>query len=115
MFDVCARLAATGEHQHRLYEHRRAVVDRATFTRPTDLAGEPPTEPEPIRERTQRVQPDMCDDLPIAGFDPDPNRAVTVHLSGALSCWLSRCVATSRMPYKKGSCRAGRPETQRTS
>ena len=52
MFDIGARLATTPSVACP-YEHRPPVMHRGTFTRPTDLAGEPRTESEPIRERAK--------------------------------------------------------------
>ena len=58
---------------------------RCAFTRPADLRRETRTESEPVREPAQRVQADMRDNLGVAGLDDHPERAVTVHVSGALS------------------------------
>ena len=78
-FDVRARLAATGEHQHRLHQHLAAIVEPEP--RPRDRADNESPNPQPIRERTQRVQPDMSDDLLAAAFHHHRNRAVSVHLA----------------------------------
>ena len=58
-FDVGAGLAASGEHQHGLGQHRAPIMQRQSFTGWRDLCRQRVAEPQPDRERSQRVQPDM--------------------------------------------------------
>ena len=84
-FDVRARLAAAGQHQHRLHQHLAPIMQRQPHTAAPGCAPttNSPT-PDTVSERAQRVQPDMRDDLLAAAFHHHRNRAVTVHLASAL-------------------------------
>ncbi len=57
LFDIAAGFAAASEHQRGLHQDRASIVKRGPFTRPRELCRETRTEPEPIRERAQRMQP----------------------------------------------------------
>jgi hypothetical protein len=59
-FDVGAGLAASGEHQHGLGQHRAPIMQRQSFTCRWDPCRQRVAEPQPVRERSQRVQPDMA-------------------------------------------------------
>jgi hypothetical protein len=60
-FDVRARFTATGEHQHRLHQHLSAIMQPEP--RRPNMSRQRLAHTEPIRQRPQRVQPHMGDDL----------------------------------------------------
>ena len=85
MLDVGARLAAAGEHQHRLHQHLAPIMQRQPVHRVSGIAADNES-PSPNRSANapKSVQPDMGDDLVAATFHHHRNRAVTVHLASAL-------------------------------
>jgi hypothetical protein len=84
MLDVGARLAAAGEHQHRLHQHLAPIMQRGPLAGVRNGRRQRIAEPQPVGERPQRVQPNMGDDLVATPFHRHRNRAVTVHLASAL-------------------------------
>ena len=59
-------------------------MQREPLTRRQDPRRERITQTQPVRERAERVQPDMSHDLGATGSHHHRNHAVTVHLAGAL-------------------------------
>jgi hypothetical protein len=72
------------QHQHRLGEDLAPVMKREPLPGHRDPSGERITQPQAVGKRSQRLQPDMSDDLLAAPFHHHRNRAVTVHPAGAL-------------------------------
>ena len=101
-FDVRTGLTATGQHQHRLDQHLAPIMDRQPFPGRRDPSRQRLPEAQPVRQRPQRVQPDMGHDTIAGRLDPHSPHTVTVHLSGALPAGQTRCFATPRMPCSKG-------------
>ena len=113
MLDVGARLAAAGQHQHRLSQHLAPVVQRETFARDRDPRRQRITQPQPIGERAKSVQSDMSDDLLAASFHHHRNRAVTVHLASALPTRISDASTTSESLVWRALPRMGSPQLTR--
>jgi hypothetical protein len=86
VLDVAARLAPAGEHRHRMNEHLAAVMQRGTLARPRDRGRELVAETKAVRERAQRVEPDVGDDPGPSGSDDDGTRAGSFHLGDAFRC-----------------------------
>ncbi len=84
LFDVGARLTATGEHQHRVHQHPATIMSWGAFTSPRDRVGESLAEPDRVSEPTQRTKADVTRHLGAAGLHPHLARAVTLHLASAL-------------------------------
>ncbi len=106
MLDIRAALAAPGEHQHHLGEHRPAVMQRHPVALPWDHRRQRRAQPKAISELPQRMQPDMGDDLLAAVFYHHTPCAVTVHLSGA---FLSVVLAVSQLQEKPKNRHLSRP------
>ena len=68
MLDVGARLTTSSEHQHRLRQHRASIMHRCPLTGPRDRRRQGSTRARSGQRTTQRVQPDMGDDLPATGL-----------------------------------------------
>jgi len=84
MFDIGARLTATSEHQHCLDHDLAPVMSPPSFTTRWDPLRETITETDTVSERAESPQTDMTDHPIAAAFHHQRNRAVTVHLRGAL-------------------------------
>ena len=110
MLDVGARLAAAGEHQHRLHQHLAPIVQRRPFAGDRDRRRQRITEPQTVGERPQDVQPDMGDDLVAATFHHHRDRAVTVHLASALQVSGSCVSTTSESLIWRALPRMGNPQ-----
>ena len=78
------RLGAPGEHQHRLHQDLAPVMDRQLLSGRRGSRRQHLSQTQPVRERPQGVQPDMGHHAVATRLDPYPQRAVTVHLPGAL-------------------------------
>lgn len=96
MFDVGARLAATGEHQCGLGQDLAPVVQREPFTGDRDACADSELpRPKPVGERAKPVQPDMGLDTLAGPFHHDRNRAVSVHFASAVQSRDSDASTTS--------------------
>ena len=84
VLDVEAALPTTGEHERHLGEDLAPVVDRDPVAAPGDGRREGNAEPQPVGERTERVQPDVGHHPGPTGFHDDATSAGTVHVGSAL-------------------------------
>ena len=115
MLDVRARLAAAGEHQHRLHQHLAPIVHRRPLTARRDPCRQRIAQPQPVSKRAEHVQSDMGDDLVAAPFHNHRHRAVTVHLASALQVRVSDASTTSESPIWRALPRMGNPSAHQIS
>ena len=83
-------------------EHLAPVVQRGALRRTRDRGRELLTEPEPVRERTQRMEPDVGNDAGPSGSDNDGARAGSFHLGDAFRCGWTVVLGTNSFPYLEG-------------
>lgn len=78
------------------------VVQRGALSGSWNRGGELVAEPEPVRERTQSMEPDVGNDAAPSGSDNDGPRAGTFHLGDAFRCRWTVVLGTNSFPYLEG-------------